>query len=128
MALDYGDRYVGIAISDYEGKIALRHSVIDKKKQELFVGLKNTIEKEEPEKIVVGMPVGLSGVETEQTAKTREFVAELKENIENGIQIEEADETFTSKEAKRIILEEGGSMDEEHTEAARLILESYLKR
>lgn len=127
MALDYGDRFVGVAITDNDGKIALRHSVIDSQRQKVFVEIWKVVASEKVGKVLVGVPVGLSGIETMQTKKTREFVKSLKQNIGEKVLVEEADETFTSKEARRKIIEEGGKKDEEHAEAARLILENYLK-
>ena len=126
MALDYGDRYVGVAVSDDDGKIALRHSVIDAKEQKLFEEVKKIIEGEKVERIVVGVPRALSGDETLQSKKTKEFMKALEKEVGENILVEEADETFTSLEARRKIMEEGGNMDDEHAEAARLILGSYI--
>jgi RNase H-fold protein (predicted Holliday junction resolvase) len=74
------------------------------------------------------MPKGLRDNETEQTQKTRMFVARLKEELGERVEIVEQTEMFSSAEARRIIQEEGGRSDEEHSEAARLVLESYIKK
>lgn len=114
-------------MADTDNNIALRHGVIDNQMQKVLVEVWKIVVSEEVIKVIVGVPVGLSGIETMQTKKTREFVKLLKQNIGQKVLVEEADEAFTSKEARRKISEEGGKKDEEHAEAARLILEGYLK-
>ncbi len=127
MALDYGDRHVGVAVTDPEGKIALRYGIIDRKSQELIEEIKKIIDSEAIEKILVGVPVGLLRNSTSQTKKSEEFIEVLKGELEEKVIVEACDETFTSKEAKRRLLAEGGEVAQEHTEAARLMLEDYLK-
>ncbi len=128
LSLDYGDRYIGLAITDSEEKIPLRHSVIDQKKVKALVKIPAIIQQEKINKILVGVPISLSGNETAQTRKSRKFINRLRKNINATIQIEEVDETLTSVEAAQNLRLEGSHQDEEHMEAARLILEAYLKK
>jgi RNase H-fold protein (predicted Holliday junction resolvase) len=51
----------------------------------------------------------------------------LQESVGLAVAIESVDETLTSVEAARQIRFEGGSQEDEHMEAARLMLESYLR-
>lgn len=125
LALDYGTRYIGLAITDPAGRLALRHSVIDQKKEEAITALKKILEKERVGTILVGVPISLSGKESQQTHITRDFIAKLKNELSN-IEIKEVDETLTSWSADEQIRSEGGKKEDAHMEAARIILETYL--
>lgn len=133
LCLDYGSRYVGVAITDAEGKIALRYRVIDRKNPSqphpggLLDEIAMIIEEENIQTIVIGVPRSLSGKESEQTHTTLAFVEDVRERFPH-LKVETIDETFTSKEAERVIRAEGGRLEEAHSEAARLMLESYLAR
>jgi len=127
LALDYGSRFVGVAITDGDERLALRHSVIDLKEKDVFVEVKKIVLEEKVEKILVGLPISLSGEDSEQTRKTRGFASGLKEVVGDEISVELVDERFSSKEAERRVALEGGKKEDAHAEAARLILESYLR-
>lgn len=127
LCLDYGDRYVGVALTDPDGEFTYRLTTIDQKKDDVIEEVEKIIEDESVKKIIVGMPVGLKNNDTLQTTKTREFMARLTEAFGERMEIVEHTEMFSSVEAKRIIAEEGGRPDEEHAEAARLVLASYIK-
>ena len=128
IGLDYGDRYVGVALTDPDGEFTYRFKTIDQKKDDVMEEIGIVIEEESVKKIVVGMPKGLRDNETEQTKKTRDFVARLNDEWGDIVTIVEQTEIFSSAEARRIIQEENGRPEEEHAEAARLVLESYIKK
>ena len=128
IGLDYGDRYVGVALTDPDGEFTYRFKTIDQKKDDVMEEIGIVIEEESVKKIVVGMPKGLRDNETEQTKKTRDFVARLNNEWGDIVTIVEQTEIFSSAEARRIIQEENGRPEEEHAEAARLVLESYIKK
>ena len=128
IGLDYGDRYVGVALTDPDGEFTYRFKTIDQKKDDVMEEIGIVIEEESVKKIVVGMPKGLRDNETEQTKKTRDFVARLNNEWGDNVTIVEQTEIFSSAEARRIIQEEHGRPEEEHAEAARLVLESYIKK
>ncbi len=128
IGLDYGDRYVGVALTDPDGEFTYRFKTIDQKKDDVMEEIGIVIEEESVKKIVVGMPKGLRDNETEQTKKTRDFVARLNNEWGDNVTIVEQTEIFSSAEARRIIQEENGRPEEEHAEAARLVLESYIKK
>ena len=128
LGLDYGDRYVGVALTDPDGEFTYRFGTIDQKRDDVLEEVQILIEEESVKKIVVGMPQGLRANETEQKQKTRAFVERLREEFGDTIELAEQTEIFSSAEARRIIEEEGGRKEEEHAEAARLVLESYIKK
>lgn len=128
ICLDYGERYVGVSMTDYEEKIALRHSTIDQKSQDAIRVIKNLIEKEEIDRVLVGVPISLSGNETAQTRVSLEFMEKMRQELGGEVEVEAVDETLTSVEAERHIRQEGGKPDEAHAEAARIMLEDYLRK
>jgi len=128
ICLDYGERYVGVSMTDYEEKTALRHSTIDQKSRDAIRVIKNLIEKEEIDRILVGVPISLSGNETAQTRVSLEFMEKMRQELGGEVEVEAVDETLTSVEAERHIRQEGGKPNEAHAEAARIMLEDYLRK
>lgn len=126
IALDYGSRYIGIAITDPDEKIAVRHSVIDQKREEALVVLKKIVEEEGVQTVLVGVPISLSGKESQQTHITRDFITKLRAALPENIDIQEVDETLTSWSADEQIRHEDGKKEDAHMEAARLMLQAYL--
>ncbi|MDP3996974.1 MAG: Holliday junction resolvase RuvX [Candidatus Andersenbacteria bacterium] len=127
LCLDYGKRYIGVAITDAENKIALRHSVIDQKEQKAMEVIKNIVEKEMVEKILVSVPLNLLREETDQTQQSLAFIEKLR-GLLPRVEVGGVDETFTSVEADRRIKSEGADKDDAHAEAARMMLSDYLKK
>jgi putative holliday junction resolvase len=128
LGIDYGDRRIGLAISDREEKLASRFLTVENRNLEKSIeAIKNIITKENVEKIIVGLPVGLK-MKSEQTEKTRLFIGELKQKI--NLSIIEANEVFTSKMAEENLLNAGVKRGEIKNiidqEAARIILQDYL--
>jgi putative Holliday junction resolvase len=128
LCLDYGERYVGVAITDADDRVALRHSVIDQHKQDALAVVRGLVTHERITKILVGVPIGLSGQETDQTLVSRGFIEKVRDAVGSVTMVEETDETLTSVEAARTIALEGGKKEDEHMEAARLMLAEYLMR
>ncbi|HSX25217.1 MAG TPA: RuvX/YqgF family protein [Candidatus Andersenbacteria bacterium] len=129
IALDIGGRYIGIAALDHSGKIPYRFKTIDRKQESALDAIKKICEQEDVITIVAGVPYHVEdGSETEQTRKTRAFIAELKSILPEAIDYIEIDETLTSQEAKRLLGIEGAPAAEEHAEAARILLSEYLAK
>ena len=126
LALDYGERYIGIAAADPPDTPVHRYGTIDQETGNVMSHLQSIVQREGVKKILVGIPAGLSGNETEQTHKNLAFVERLREALGPGISVEGVDETLTSAEADRVLRTEGGDMSDQHAEAARLMLVNYL--
>ena len=129
LAFDYGDKRIGVAVSDPSGTIA---SVVGAFGNE---GIKKTIEfikglckEHSAAKIVVGMPHGLSGKETEQTTKTKKFIKNLSEAV--SLEIIEVDERFSSAMAEQQFIEKGQKARSEDVDSAsaRIFLQDYLDK
>ena len=129
MALDVGDVRIGVAVSDLMGIIAnpletyTRKGNIDKD-----VGYIVALAKaHEVSLFVSGLPLGLNGLENEQTRKTREFVDAL--TAATDIPVKFMDERFTTLSAERVLIE--GIRRENRKKvidkvAATIILQNYL--
>ncbi len=132
MGLDYGDKTVGVAISD---ELLITAQPIETIERERSSKLRKTYQRLEAliaeygvEKIVVGKPLNMNGTEGERVEITRAFADELTRRT--GLEIEMVDERLTTVEADRILAETGvaSSARKEHIDkmAAAIILQSYL--
>lgn len=119
LALDYGTARIGCAISDPTGTLTTPIPVVEPPEVSAVARL---AEEREAELIVVGLPVSLSGNDTEQTTITREFCAELERAVE--IPVETWDERFTTRMAAQT--RRAGAGAAEDSIAAAHLLESYL--
>ena len=127
IGLDVGERRVGVAVSDELGLIASPVETVDLKRGGL-PALCAIIERYDPERIVVGMPTGLSGREGPQATAVRAFADQLAAAI--GRPIEFWDERLTSFIAEQALIETGHRREARKQRidavAASLILQSYL--
>ncbi|TSC95642.1 MAG: putative holliday junction resolvase [Parcubacteria group bacterium Athens1014_10] len=119
IAIDYGEKRIGLAITDQRQKIVFPYLTLVNDKF-FLKNLKKICQKEKVEKIIIGLPLSLNSQETVQTQEVREFTGLLKENFE--IPIIEEDERLTSKMADKL------SAKNRDEKAAMIILESYLER
>ena len=129
IGIDYGKKRIGIAISDSLQMIASVLITIDT--PNIFTFLKDLIEKEEIDCVVVGEPKNLDGSSTDSTEITEKFVEKLSKKHPQ-IPIKRIDERFTSKIAKQSILDAGIKKMKRRDKAlvdkvsAAIILQSYL--
>lgn len=121
LALDYGPARTGVAVSDPTGTIARPLGVVEHVDEEDgFARLLAVIRVEEPELVLVGMPLTLKGERGEQAQATERFVEALREEVETPV--ETLDERFTTR------LAEGGGDAAEDARAAAHLLAGYLER
>jgi putative Holliday junction resolvase len=115
LALDYGSARTGVAVSDPTGILARPLGVVHQvDESDGFERLMDVIRMEEPDEIVVGLPLTLRGEHGLQADETAEFVESLRGAVE--IPVETYDERFTS------VLADG-----DDARAAAHLLESYLE-
>ncbi len=129
LALDYGNKRVGVAVSDALGWTAQPLATLEMHgHQELLAEIKEYIDKYEVEEIVVGMPYNMDGTMGKRAEITQAFINFLKNKLELPIQIQ--DERLTTSQAKNILLEADVSRKGRKKVidklAASLILKSYL--
>lgn len=128
IAIDYGDKRIGIAISDEEGRIARRFKTLENKGRDwTVVEIENITRDENVRRIVIGIPVGLKN-DTHQTETVKLFIKALTEKIK--IPVFSVNEVYTTKMAEKNLLDKGmKSKDIRRVvdqEAARIILQEYL--
>ena len=104
LAVDYGGKRVGLAVTDTLQMIAGGLTTVATK--EIFVFLKNYFAKEIVECVVVGEPKRLNNTETHSTEMTEKFVKELKQKYPS-LKVERMDERFTSKMAFQTMIDGG---------------------
>jgi len=132
MGLDYGDKTVGVAISD---ELLITAQPIETVERERTNKLRKTyqriealIAEYEVEKIVLGRPLNMNGTEGDRVELTEAFAEELSRRT--GLEIIWVDERLTTVEANRILEETGvaHSARKEHIDkmAAAIILQTYL--
>jgi putative Holliday junction resolvase len=126
MALDIGEKNIGIAISDKTNILAIPYLVL--KNDDTFTDKICSIIKEKNiNKIIVGMPYTLSGNMGQQANKTKEFINNLKEKI--NIEVDFIDERFSTKILKNnLIYKKKENKDKTDKYAAAIILENYLNK
>lgn len=124
LALDYGSARCGCAVSDPSGTIVTPiEPVLRPASKRGFQTLRRLVAEREAELVLVGLPLGLDGRDTEQTRETRDFARRLAEGIDAGIPVEMYDERFTTKMAQRM---KGRRSTSEDSRAAAHLLESWL--
>ncbi len=132
MGLDYGDKTVGVAISD---ELLITAQPIETIERERSNKLRKTYQRIEAliteygvEKIVIGKPLKQDGTEGARVEMTRAFEEELARRT--GLEIIEVDERYTTSEADRILEETGvaHSARKKYIDkmAAAIILQNYL--
>ncbi len=130
LAIDYGSKRVGLAVTDPLQIIASALDTIHPKDVVDF--LKNYMKTEEVDTIVVGMPKTLSNENTNATPLVEAFINLLRKNFQ-GKEIVLHDERFTSKMALDAMIA-GGATKKQRREkgnidkvSATIILQSYLE-
>jgi len=127
LAIDYGEKRIGLATADTELKVALPYGIVENNGiKKLIAEIAEICRKEGITEIVVGFPMGLGGAKTKQTEKTEKFITVLKENLEIPINIQS--EIFTSRQARGIFKDAGVKKKRIDESAAALILADYLER
>ena len=96
LGIDFGERFVGIAIKKSNVSIPYAHKIIDAKNTELILEIKETIEKEDISKIIIGYPIGMNNNPSRMSKLVDSFIEnELKVNFD--LPIKKVDERLTSK-------------------------------
>ena len=130
LAIDYGNKRVGVAVTDDLQIIATRLTSVHSK--DIISFLTNYITDNKVDAIVVGKPVNLKGLATDSSESVQNFVRYLKRKFKN-ISIVEIDERFTSKIASQTISKSGMNKKKRQNKelvdeiSAVILLQDYLK-
>lgn len=129
IALDFGEKRIGVAVSDALNIIAQSVGTIERK------GIKNDLKKiqelireYDANRLVVGLPLNMNGTKGKSADSAIDFVNEIKKEIR--IEVEMMDERLTTRQGERILLEADVSRKNRRKNldkiAAQLILQNYL--
>ena len=120
LALDFGEARCGVAVSDPTGTVVTPLEAVERPDTRKGIGRVAALVRErEAGRVVVGLPLTLSGEEGQQAARTREWAARLADQL--PVPVDLHDERLTTRQAERA----GGSADADSRAAAHL-LEAYL--
>lgn len=135
LGLDYGSKTVGVAVSDPLFITAQGLTVITRKHptkyRQTIAAIREICEEYHIGRIVLGLPLGLDGVEGDRCQATRAFGSLLEEKLD--IPVDYQDERFTTIEVESV-MKAGGKNDPRERKktvdqaAAVLILETYMHR
>ena len=131
LAIDYGGKRTGLAVSDPLQIIATGLCTVETPK--LMAYLKNYIGEEQVELFIVGMPVNWDDSATHATPLVEKFIKELNKNFPS-IPVKEVDERYTSKMASQAMIEMGMKKKQRQNKAmvdeiaATIMLQEYLNR
>ena len=109
LAVDWGDRRIGLALSDELGMIATPAGTVERRagKRPPIAELIRRAEALEARGFVVGLPLDGNGDDTQRALEARHVAAELAKRT--GLPVRLVDERFTTAAALRSIHEMGGS-------------------
>ncbi|MBI5574386.1 MAG: Holliday junction resolvase RuvX [Elusimicrobia bacterium] len=130
LAIDYGKKRIGLAVSSTSIATPLGSILTDLRSETTFVKISEIIKEYAVGKIVLGLPLNMDGTETEMTKEVRIFAGVIEKKFQ--IKVDFADERLTSKDAEsRLALSEKNWRKRKKkidSASACLILENYLER
>jgi len=124
LAIDPGERRVGLAVSDELGLTAQGLPTFDLHQGSLMEHLAELVKEYGVTRIVVGNPVLLSGAEGRESAKARRLASEIERST--GVEVVLWDERLSSVEAERVLAGQRAGKEAVDRVSAALILQSYL--
>jgi putative Holliday junction resolvase len=126
VALDYGEKRIGVAVAQTEVGIALPAAVLPND----LPAVLRFLQEQKPDKIVVGMPYRLSGEVGQRAQQVQAFIDALRSQL--NIPIDTIDERLSSHAAERQLIQAGYRRRDrraiQDAVAAALLLETYLRR
>ncbi len=130
LAVDFGSKRIGLAISDPLGFTAQGLPTLANQGQDKVLGeLTKLCKEREVGLIVIGVPLNMKGDAGLKAQEIMKLVPEIE--AKTGVPVKTWDERLTSREAGRLMIAEGLSRDRQKQEsdrlAATLILQNYLE-
>lgn len=129
LALDLGEKRIGIALSDATRLIGSAHSLLERRSRaEDFTAVAALVAENEVTLVVLGLPITLAGHEGDRAAWVRDYGAALASHLD--IPVAYWDESLTTKQAEATLRAAGKGRKQMKAQvdavAAALILQSYL--
>jgi putative Holliday junction resolvase len=125
LAVDPGDKRIGLALSDVTGKLASPLTILDHTNREDNASrIADLAAQHDAERIIVGQAFGEDGQPNLSGRKARRLAGALRDATSLPIELwEESDSTQTALAARRALGRSGDNID---AEAAAVILQDYL--
>ena len=123
LAIDYGEKRLGIAISDKTKKIAFPKPYLAASKRDEIIKLAKEFD---VEKILIGFPVNLKGERTAAGQKVNSFEEWIKKNIKLSIELN--DERYSTKEIQNELGKSSRGRELIDSLVAQRMLERYLEK
>jgi len=135
LAIDYGSKNIGLALSDDEQKIAFAYKTLNvgaycntplpnnTRIQKIISDIKNICEIEKVKKIIIGLPLWLTGDRSETTEKVFEFARLLEQGT--GLPVETIDERLSTVQANKLENKNARNIDEL---SAQILLAGWLEK
>lgn len=120
IGIDYGTKRIGVAISDETQTLAREYAIWPA--TDFWEKLDELLGLEQVEKVIVGLPLNMSGVETEKTKEVKEFIGVLKSKI--NLPVDSVDERLSSVMAEEI----SGQSKQLDSLSAQIFLQNYLNQ
>ena len=129
LAIDYGTKRIGLAVSDPMGITAQPVGVLNRKGKKTDIPLIGKVIKEkEVERIVIGLPLNMNGSEGKLCGEVKKFGERLEREF--GLPVVYQDERLTTAQAEKVLLMGDASRQKRRgvidQMAAQLILQKYL--
>ncbi len=125
LAVDFGERRIGLATSDASGRIATpRRTLLRRDDASAAEEIGRFCREEEVERVVFGIPRSPEGVESPFASRVRSFAEKFRKA--SGLPVAFHEETLTSREAQAR-LPPGAPRQEVDRVAAAVLLEDFLR-
>ena len=130
LAIDYGEKRIGLAVSDPLGFTAQGlETLIHKDKKSFFESLAKICKDYEVREIVIGLPINMNGSIGPKAKEILELIPDLENTLQ--LPVKSWDERLSSRQVGRLMIEEGLSREKRKGASDRLaavvILQSYLE-
>ena len=130
LAIDFGEKRIGLALSDPLGFTAQGLQTLERQNiKQVIAHIAETVKNNQVGEIVIGLPVNMDGSQGFKAQEVLKFIPQLQ--IAAGVPVTTWDERLTSREASRLMIEEGLSRKKQRANsdrlAATLILQNYLE-
>lgn len=129
LGIDFGERRIGIAVSDPDGRLAVARETIERvSDRQVIRRLLEIVREDEVEQVVIGEPRGLDGSRGEAAARVARFARKLRRTTALPCRL--IDESLTSVEAKERLRQAGidprRSPERVDALAAQILLQEFL--
>lgn len=129
LAMDYGTKHIGLAISDDKPSVALPWQTITVKtnleaeRDKILEDLEKLVQVEEISQVIIGMPLNSTGDPTKLGDEVFAFAKDLEERLD--ISVDVIDERFTSKLATTLPHKTSRNI---HELSAQILLQEYIDK